>query len=396
MNIPGAIGLLALAGGLAGMLVMNGCKQQAAKGPAPGQATPEVGVVEMRFEPVTLTMELTGRVTPRMVAEVRPQVGGIIHERLFTEGGEVQAGEILYRIDPASYQAAHSSARAALAKSEANASTLRLKAERYKHLVGTRAVSRQEYDDAAAALKQAEAECEVGKAAVETARINLAYTAIAAPISGRIGRSSVTPGALVTANQAAALATIQQLDPVSVDVTRSSADLLRLKRAIAAGRITTNGANQAKISLVLEDGTPYPHGGTLEFGEVTVAQTTASVTLRARFPNPDHLLLPGMFVRARVQEGVQEQGLLAPQRGITRNPAGRAVALVVGDQDKVESRVLAAERTVGDAWLVTDGLRAGDRLIVEGVQRIRPGMQVRVVPAGSKAAAPGGQPAVAK
>jgi len=215
MNIPGAIGLLALAGGLAGMLVMNGCKQQAAKGPAPGQATPEVGVVEMRFEPVTLTMELTGRVTPRMVAEVRPQVGGIIHERLFPEGGEVQAGEILYRIDPASYQAAHSSARAALAKSEANASTLRLKAERYKHLVGTRAVSRQEYDDAAAALKQAEAECEVGKAAVETARINLAYTAIAAPISGRIGRSSVTPGALVTANQAAALATTGRRNPLS-------------------------------------------------------------------------------------------------------------------------------------------------------------------------------------
>ena len=345
----------------------------------------------MSSEPVTLTMELSGRISPQMVAEVRPQVGGIIQKRLFTEGGDIKAGEALYQIDPATYQAAYASAKAALAKSEANVFTLRQKAERYKELVAINAVSRQEYDDATAGLKQAEADIEVGKAAVDTARINLAYTKIVAPISGRIGRSAVTPGALVTANQASALATVQQLDPVYVDVTQSSADLLRLKRSLASGEIKNKDA--APVKLLLEDGSSYPLEGILKFSEVTVDQSTGSITLRAQFPNPNYLLLPGMFVRSIVQEGVKEQGMLVPQRGVTRDTAGNAVALVAGENDVVERRTLKTERAVGDAWLVTDGLKVGDRVIVEGIQRIRPGATVKVVPFGVKAAAAGSQPA---
>jgi membrane fusion protein (multidrug efflux system) len=347
----------------------------------------------MSTEPVTLTMELSGRIASQMVAEVRPQVGGIIVKRLFTEGSEVKAGEVLYQIDPATYQAAYSSAKAALAKAEANGFTLKQKTERYKQLVAISAVSRQEYDDATAALKQAEADIETGKAAVETARINLAYTRITAPIAGRIGRSSITPGALVTANQATALATLQQLDPIYVDVTQASADLLRLKRNLASGELKGNDPAQAKVKLLLEDGTSYPQEGTLKFSEVTVDQTTGSVTLRAQFPNPNQLLLPGMFVRCQVQEGVREQVMLVPQRGVTRDPAGNAVALVAGENEVVERRILKTERAIGDAWLVTDGLKNGERVIVEGLQRIRPGATVKVVPFGAKAAAPGNQPA---
>ena len=397
MKTTGKIKLLALAGVLAGVLVMGGCKQPAATGGTPpAKGNPEVGVVVMKSEPVPLTMELSGRVSPNMVAEVRPQVGGIIQKRLFTEGGDVKAGEVLYQIDPAYYQAAYASAGAGLAKSEANAFTLRLKAERYKELVAIKAVSRQEFDDTTAALKQAEADIKAGKAAVETARINLAYTRITAPISGIIGRSSVTPGALVTANQASALATIQQLDPVNVDVTQSSTDLLRLKRSMASGQIKNKEAGQAKVKLLLEDGSSYPLEGILKFSEVTVDQSTGSVTLRAQFPNPNHLLLPGMFVRGIVEEGVREQAMLVPQRSVSRDPAGLAVALVVGEKDVVERRVLKTERAVGDAWLVTDGLKVGDRVIVDGLQRIRPGVTVKVVPFEAKAAEAGSQPAVKK
>jgi membrane fusion protein (multidrug efflux system) len=338
-------------------------------------------------------MELSGRISPQMVAEVRPQVGGIIQKRLFTEGKEVKAGESLYQIDPATYQAALASAKAALAKAEANGATLRLKTERYKQLVTISAVSRQEYDDAAAALKQAEADIETGKSLVETARINLAYTRIIAPITGRIGRSAVTPGALVTANQETPLAKIQQLDPVYVDVTQSSADLLRLKRNLAQGQLKHDASSQVKVRLLLEDGSPYPLEGQLEFSEVTVDQGTGSVTLRAQFPNPNQLLLPGMFVRGLVQEGVREQAILVSQRGISRDPAGNAVALVVGANDVVERRMVQTERTVGDTWLVTDGLQAGDRVIVEGLQRVRPGVAVKVVPFEAKAATPTNQPA---
>jgi membrane fusion protein, multidrug efflux system len=395
MEATGKIKLFALAGILAGVLVMSGCKQQGPAGGAPpAKSAPEVGFIVANLEPVTLTMELSGRISPQMVAEVRPQVGGIIQKRLFAEGSDVKEGETLYQIDPSTYQATYASAKASLAKSEANVSTLRQKAERYKELVAINAVSRQEYDDATAAFKQAEADIEAAKAAVETARINLAYTKIVAPISGRISRSTVTPGALVTANQASALATIQQLDPVYVDVTQSSSELLRLKRSLASGEIKNMDATAVK--LILEDGSPYPLEGTLKFREVTVDQTTGSVTLRAQFSNPNQLLLPGMFVRAIIQEGVREQAMLVPQRGVSRDTAGNAIALVAGENDIVERRILKTERTVGDSWLVNDGLKAGERVIVEGLQRARPGTTVKAVPFGPKTAETGNQPAANK
>jgi membrane fusion protein (multidrug efflux system) len=312
-------------------------------------------------------------------------VGGIIQKRLFTEGTDVKAGEVLYQIDPATYQAAYAGAKANLSRSEANIISVRLKAERYKELVDINAVSRQDYDDASAALKQAEADVEAGKAAVETARINLDYTKVTAPISGRIGRSSVTNGALVTASQPAALATIQQLSPIYVDVTQSSAELLRLKQNLASGLLKSNGAAQARVRLLLEDGSSYPLPGTLKFSEVTVDQSTGSITLRAIFPNPKQTLLPGMFVRAILEEGVNEHAILVPQRGVTRNPAGNAMVMVVGSEEKVEPRVIKVVQTVEDSWLVSEGLKAGDRVILEGLQKARPGTPVKAVPFGSKA-----------
>lgn len=397
MKIMFTLRQLAMTGFLAGMLMMSGCKNHASNAaPSAAKSAPEVSVVTVNSEPVTLTMELSGRIAPQMTADVRPQVSGIIQKRLFTEGGDVKAGEALYQIDPATYQAALASARATLAKAEANVFTLRLKAGRYKDLVAIKAVSQQDYDDSEAALKQAEADVEAGKAAVDTARINLDYTRIVAPISGRIGRSSVTPGALVTAEQAVALATIQQLDPVYVDVTQSTAELLRLKRSVASGKLKDKEAGQAQVKLLLEDGSPYPLDGLLKFSEVTVDQTTGSVTLRAQFPNPDHLLLPGMFVREIVKEGVQEQAMLVPQRGISHDQAGNPVAMVVGGNNVVESRVLKTERAMGDSWLVTDGLKSGDRVIVEGLQRIRPGATVQAVPFKAQTAETSGQPAAPK
>ncbi|MFZ5774624.1 MAG: efflux RND transporter periplasmic adaptor subunit [Thermodesulfobacteriota bacterium] len=376
------IKLLALAGVLWSLLAMAGCDRQSAK-PLP-QGMPEVGVVAVAPAPVALTTELSGRVTPHLLAEVRPQVGGIIQKRLFEEGAEVKAGQPLYQIDSATYQAAFDSARAALAKAEGNLVPARLKQERFRELVAVKAVSQQEYDDASAMRKQVEAEVAVAKAAVETARINLAYTAITAPISGRIGRSAVTAGALVTANQATALAVIQQLDPVYVDVSQSSAELLRLKRDLALGTIRREGGNQARVQLLLEDGSPYPLEGTMKFSEVTVEPGTGSITLRALFPNPNHLLLPGMFVRAVVREGVNEQAILVPQRGVTRNPKGEAMVMVVGAEDKAEQRIITVARTVGENWLVTAGVNPGDRVILEGVQKARPGTPVKAVPFGSK------------
>lgn len=368
-------------GCLAAMLILAGCKQSGSPGGVAGnKGPPEVGIVVLKQEQVTLTTELTGRVAPQMVAEIRPQVGGIIKKRLFEEGGQVKAGDVLYQIDPATFQAAVASAKAALAKAEANAFTLRKKADRYRQLAPIKAISQQEYDDTVAALNEAEAEIASSKAALETATINLAYTRVTAPITGVIGRSSVTPGALVTANQAEALAVIQQLDPVFVDVTQSSAEVLRLKKSLANGELKGAGQGQASVSLVLEDGSGYPHVGTLKFSEITVDQTTGSVTLRAQFVNPEQLLLPGMFVRGILQEGVREQALLVPQRGVSRNTAGKATALVVGENEVVEQRLLTAERTIGDAWLVRDGLQPGDRVIVEGLQRIRPGATVKAVP----------------
>ena len=362
---------------------------------------PEVGIVVVKQEKVALTTELSGRTSPQLLAEVRPQVGGIIQKRLFTEGSEVSKGQVLYQIDPASYQAAFASAKAAESRAEANLFSVRLKAGRYQDLVKINAVSQQDNDDAQASLKQAEADVASTKAAVETARINLAYTKITAPISGRIGRSTVTDGALVTASQTAALATIQQLGSMYVDVTQSSADLLKLKQNLASGMLKKGESAQAKVKLLLEDGTPYPLTGTLKFSEVTVDQSTGSITLRAVFPNPKQTLLPGMFVRAVLEEGVIDQAILIPQRGVTRNPAGGAVVMVVGTEDKAEPRPIKVVRTVGDSWLVSDGLKVGDRVILEGLQKARPGTPVKPVPFGAPPApaAPAGaapQPAPAK
>jgi membrane fusion protein (multidrug efflux system) len=384
-----AIGILAVG------LSLAGCSKP--KPAAPPPATPEVGIIVVKPEKAALTTELSGRTVPHLTAEVRPQVSGIIKKRLFTEGSDVKAGQVLYQIDPATYQAAFASARASEARVEASLVSVRLTEGRYRDLVKIRAVSQQDYDNASASLKQVEADLAFTKAAVETARINLAYTKVTAPISGRIGRSTVTEGALVTANQPAALATIQQLDSMYVDVTQSTAELLKLKQNLANGIMKKSAS--AQVKLLLEDGSKYPLPGTLKFSEVTVDQSTGSVTLRAVFLNPKQILLPGMFVRAILEEGVDENAILIPQRGVTRNPKGDALVMVVGAEEKVEPRLIKVVRTVGDSWLVSDGLKTGDRVVLEGLQKARPGTQVKAVPFGSApAAAPGGapQPAAAK
>jgi membrane fusion protein (multidrug efflux system) len=368
---------------VAGLMLMTGCGTKTKTGGAP-PPPPEVGVIVVQPQRVALTTELPGRTSPFRVAEVRPQVNGIIQKRVFIEGSDVKAGELLYRIDPATYKAAFASARAAEARAEANLGTLRLKEGRYGELVKINAVSRQDYDDAHAALKQAEAEVASARAAVESARINLAYTRVTAPISGRIGRSAVTDGALVTASQTEALATIQYLGSIYVDVAQSTAELLRLKQNLANGVLKKGNSAQSPVKLLMEDGSPYPLTGILKFSEVTVDQSTGSVTLRAIFPNPKQTLLPGMFVRAILEEGINEQAITVPQRGVTRNPAGNAMVMIVGAGEKVEPRVIKAERTVGDNWLVSDGLKAGDRVILEGIQKARPGTKVKAVPFGSR------------
>lgn len=375
--------LITIAGLLAAGMMISGCDRKTAAAPPPA-GPPEVGVMFVQPERVSLTTELPGRTSAHMVAEVRPQVSGIIKKRLFTEGSDVKAGQVLYQIDPATYQAAFASARAALSRSQANLIPARLKEERFRDLVKIKAVSQQDYDDAHAALKQAEADVESARAALDTARINLAYTKVTAPISGRIGRSSVTEGALVTANQAGALATIQQLSSMYVDVTQSSAELLRLKQNLASGLLKNNGSAQARVRLLLEDGSAYPQPGTLKFSEVTVEESTGSITLRAVFPNPKQTLLPGMFVRAILEEGENPQAILVPQRGVTRNPKGEAMVMVVGVGEKVEPRPIKVARTVGDKWLVSEGLNAGDRVILEGIQKARPGTPVKAVPFGGK------------
>ncbi|MVW71050.1 efflux RND transporter periplasmic adaptor subunit [Bordetella sp. 15P40C-2] len=359
-------------------LVLSACGEKAEPPPA---GKPQVSVVTLRTQPVVLTTELPGRASPYRVAEVRPQVSGIIKKRLFTEGGQVKADQALYQIDPALYQASYNSQKAALARAQAQLKTATLLVQRYKPLTETRAVSRQAYDDAVAARDQAAADVAAAKAALETAQINLVYTQVLSPIDGIIGRSSVTEGALVTANQAEPLAFIQQIDPVYVDVTQSSVELLRLRDAIESGLLQRDmSKDSARVSLVLANGQPYSLEGKLEFSEVTVDEGTDSVTLRAVFPNPDHKLLPGMFVRARILEGVAPEGLLVPQRGVTRNQRGQATALVVNAEDKVELRTLKTDRAIGDQWLVTEGLQAGDRVIVEGLQSVRPGVEVVAKP----------------
>ncbi len=370
-----------LASTLALGVTLAGCGKQP---DAPASAPAEVGVVTIQPQRLDVSTELPGRTSAYQIAEVRPQVGGILQQRLFREGADVKAGSPLYQIDPATYQAAYNSARGTLASAEASALQAKLKAGRYKELVAIKAVSQQEYDDATALLKQAEAQVTVARAAVDSARINLGFTRVTSPISGRIGKSSVTPGALLTANQAASLTTVQQLDPIYVDITQSSTELLRLRRAVEAGQVRREGG-KIKVGLHLEDGSSYGQAGTLEFSDVTVDPGTSTVTLRAVFPNPKQELLPGMYVRAEIAEGVDEQAILAPQQGVSRNSKGEATALVIGAGNKVEARTLQVSRTIGDKWLVRDGLRTGDRLIVDGLQKAKPGSEVKPVPVNASA-----------
>ena len=356
-------------------LMLLAC-EEGGKG-APGSSGPrEVVIIKLEPRREVYTTALAGRIASFQVAEVRPQVGGILQQRLFTEGADVKAGQALYQIDPATYEAALDSAQAALMKAEANVTPARLKAERFRELLAIKAVSKQEYDDAQAAFKQAEADVAVNRAAVKTARINLEYTKVRSPISGRIGKSAFTPGALVTANQAQALTSVRQLDPVYVDITQSSQDLLRLRAQFTNGELRS-AAEEAPVRLKLENGAMYPHEGRLQFTDVSVDESTGMVSLRALFPNPEHILLPGMYVRAVIAEGVDENALLVPQRALRRDPKGQASVLLV-DGGSVYVRFVDVGRTVGDSWQVLSGLKPGDRVIVEGGQNVRPGMSVKI------------------
>jgi len=374
--------------GLAALLTLAGCKDQ--KGGAASQMRPpEVAVVTMAPQSLALTASLPGRISAFLTAEIRPQVNGVIKERLFTEGATVKAGQVLYRIDPSTYQAALAQARANLAASEAKLPSAQNKADRYKELLASHAVSQQDGDDALAALRQVQAAIEADRAAVLSAKINLDYTAIVSPITGRIGKSSVTVGGLVNAYQATVLTTVRQLDPVYVDVVQSNAELLRLRHAIESGTMTAHEAEERKVKLYLEDGTRYPIEGTLQFRDVTVDTTTGSVTLRITFANPDQVLLPGMYVHALVDTGVKPDAILVPQQAVSRNPKGEPLAWVAGKDERVELRELQLDRAVGSQWVVSGGLAAGDRVIVEGGDRVRAGMKVHAVPFKAEAA---GQP----
>ena len=378
VKLVGAIALICSAA------MISGCNQSPSG--APKAQAPEVGVFTIESKALPMTTELPGRTSAYQIAEVRPQVGGVIQKRLFVEGANVQAGTSLYQIDPASYEAAVNSAKATLARARANLLTTQPKVARYKELVEIEGVSRQEYDDAVAAHEQAQADVATAQAALDVANINLKYTKVLAPISGRIGRSSVTPGALVTASQTTALTTVQQLDPIYVDVTQSSNDLLRLKRELESGNLKKHG--QAKVTLLLADGTTYAEAGKLQFSDVTVDLATGNVTLRALFPNPKLDLLPGMYVRAVVENGINEKAIVVPQQGVSRNQKGQATALVLNKENLVEQRVLETGGTLGDKWLVTSGLADGDRVIVEGLQKVRPGAPATVAKPAAATAAP--------
>ncbi len=358
----------------AAVLMLSACREQEASPTQPAKPPQQVSFVVLKSEPVALTSDLPGRVRPLRVAEVRPQVNGIIQKRMFTQGADVVAGQQLYQIDPSMYNAALKSAQASLESAKSLA-------DRYAALVREQAVSKQSYTDARAAMLQAEA-------AVEQARINMRYTRVLAPITGRIGRALSTEGALVSANQATSFAVIYQLDPIYVDVTQPTTELLRLRRAFTEGRLQKVGTNSARITIKLEDGSAYPVEGALEFAEVSVDEGTGSVTLRATFPNPDKVLLPGMFVRGSLVEGVQEQAILAPQKGIARNTKGEPVAMVITADNKVESRAVVTGRAIGNRWLILSGLQEGDRLITEGLQYIAPGMPVTPIPAQADTGSP--------
>jgi membrane fusion protein (multidrug efflux system) len=349
---------------------------------------PEVSVVTVHRGSVPITTELPGRTSAYLVAQVRARVDGIVLKREFKEGSEVKTGQRLYQIDPAPYIAALNSAQASLQKAEANLASTTAQAERYKVLVAANAVSKQDYDNAVASQGQATADVATGKAAMAMAQINLGYTNVVSPITGRSGLSLVTEGAYVQTSAATLMATVQQIDPVYVDLTQSSVAGLQLRRDIASGQLKLSGPNQAKVTLLLEDGTQYPLPGSLQFTDITVDQGTGSVTLRAIFPNPRFVLLPGMFVRARIEEGVSENAILVPQVGVTHDPTGQATALVVGADDKVTAHTLQLRGTSGDQWIVEGGLDDGDRVIVAGMQKAKPGTAVKAVEAQTATAAP--------
>ncbi|HDV8243241.1 efflux RND transporter periplasmic adaptor subunit [Enterobacter hormaechei] len=364
---------LPLSGFIVCAALLTGCDGQ--ENPQQHAQAPQVSVHIVKSAPLAVKTELPGRTDAYRVAEVRPQVSGIILHRNFTEGSDVKAGESLYQIDPATYQAAYDNAKGELVKAQAAANIAHLTVKRYVPLVGTQYVSKQEYDQAVATAQQADASVVAAKAGVENARINLAYTKVTSPINGRIGKSSVTEGALVTNGQATALATVQQLDPIYVDVTQSSSDFMRLKQQTSLQKGDTSS-----VELLMENGQPYPLKGTLQFSDVTVDESTGSITLRALFPNPQHMLLPGMFVRARIDEGTQPDAILVPQQGVTRTPRGDATVLVVNDKNQVESRTVVAPQAIGDRWLITEGLKNGDRVIISGLQKVRPGVTVVAIP----------------
>lgn len=376
MSRINSLGLLAV-GALAASLVV-GCGPKAPAG-APDAPPVEVGVITVSAGSATVESDLPGRTSAYRKAEVRPQVSGIIQKRLFTEGAEVKAGTQLYQIDPTTYEAAFASAQAQLTSAEANFAAAKARNARVQNLSSSKVISQQDADDSVAAFAQAQAGLEVAKAAVETARVNLKYTKVLAPISGVIGKSSVTEGALVSAGQTQVLTSIQQLDPIYVDVSQSADELLKLRRQIMSGKVSA--PNEAKVSLSLSDGSRYEQEGRLQFAEVGVSESTGTVVLRALFPNPNKLLLPGMFVRTRLQEGVHANAILVPQQGVTRDRSGGATTLVINKDSKVELRQIKTSRAVGDKWLVEEGLVVGEQVIVEGLQKVKPGAAVKAVPA---------------
>lgn len=370
---------------IVGSIALTGCDSAAEQAKAPTHQAIPVGVVTLNSQALTLKKELPGRISAFQIAEIRPQVSGIVQSRLFIEGKQVEQGQSLYQINPATFKAELAASEAAVARAQASIASSKSKAFRYSKLLKIKAVSQQDYDEADAAYKQANAELLTAQAQLQTAQINLDYSQVSSPISGQISKSNVTVGALVSANQTMALATVTQLDPIYIDLTQSSNELTKFKKSIASGLLSVDSANQTDVELTMEDGSIYPHKGTLQFSEVTVDPSTGSVTLRAKFPNPEKLLLPGMYARASIVEGVKAKAILVPQRGVTRNSKGEPTALVVSKDNTVESRVLTIDRSVGANWLVINGLDEGDKLIVEGLQKIRPGAPVQPTEVNSSA-----------
>jgi membrane fusion protein (multidrug efflux system) len=371
----------AIAAAVSMLSVLAGCgdKISNAQAQGAGMPPPEVAVVSVAPERIAMTTELPGRLEAARIAQVRARVPGIVTKRVFREGSDVKAGDILFRIDAAPFQAAYNSAQAALARAEANHAQANLKAQRYKPLVETNAISKQEYDDALTAQLQTAADVAAAKAARESARLNLGYATVTSPISGRVGRAMVTEGALVGQGEATPLALVQQLDPVYVNVTQSSTEVMQLQRALANGQLKSAGKGQAKVTLLMEDGTAYPHPGKLLFSDLTVDQSSGAITLRAEVPNPERTLLPGMYVRARVEQGIKDQAITVPQQAVQRDPSGASV-LLVGADGKVAVQPVKADAAQGSTWIVSEGLKAGDRVIVEGLQKARPGTVVKPVP----------------